>query len=49
MHKFDFEKIKTKNFRKSTKGAVVNAVEQWIYSEGMIDAVIEQKSDKNVT
>jgi hypothetical protein len=33
MHKSDFEKIKTKKFKKSAKGAV-NAIEQWIYSEG---------------
>jgi hypothetical protein len=46
MHRSDFEKIKTKNFRKRAKGV---AVERLIYSEGMIDAIIGQKSDKNVT
>jgi hypothetical protein len=49
MHRFDFEKIKTKNFRKKAKGVVVDVVEWWIYSEGMIDVVIGQKSNKNVT
>jgi hypothetical protein len=55
MHRYDFEKIKTKNFRKRAKGAdsrrraVMEAIEHWIYREGVIDPVIEHKSDKNVT
>ena len=50
MHRFDFEKIKTKNFGKrvgadSRMRAVVEAIEQWIYREGVIDVVIEHKSE----
>jgi hypothetical protein len=49
MHRSDFEKIKTKNFSKRAEGAnlrmrvIVDAIERWIYREGVIDVVIKHK------
>jgi hypothetical protein len=55
MYRSDFEKIRTKNFRKRAKGAdswmraVVDAVDRWIYREGVINVVIETKNNKTRT
>jgi hypothetical protein len=49
------KKIKTKNFRKRAEGAysqmsaIVEAIERWIYKKRVVNAVIEQINDKNIT